>query len=258
LDNSITWNICQGGSGFKPPYVFPNPQKMAPPQIPLSSASASPFQQQTPAAASSEHSPMSGMMSETAQGGGDGVCQVLACEPPPAVFCSRELEKDLSEFVTSQVAMLGREGFPSAAAIRQRARVFWNSIPAHAGEERTPADDEVLLAKFRDMMHVRLGLGQPSSSSSPQNNRGVQQGGQMSQLPFETGSGMGIGTIVEMDCPNLSATVGLGPITEMDCPGAGVGLSQSEIDDMLQEMDFDFGNMDDYLGIATGGMAMDQ
>ncbi|KAK4236924.1 hypothetical protein C8A03DRAFT_16478 [Achaetomium macrosporum] len=255
LTDSITWNIRQGGSGFAPPYVFPNPQKMAAQEITAFSVQE--------AADNNRNLPMSGMTSETGANQG-GVCQVLACEPPPAVFCSRELEKELSEFVTGQVVMLGRAGFPSDAAIRQRARAFWNSISAHAGEERTPADDDVLLGKFKDMMRVRLGLSEPSPSQRANQNtlnggeRGQQQqqGGQMGQLSLETGAGLG--GIVEMDCPNLSSTGGLGAITEMACPGVGVGMSEGEINNMLQEMDFDFGNMEDFLGIATGGMAMDQ
>jgi hypothetical protein len=37
------------------------------------------------------------------------------------------------------------------------------------------------------------------------------------------------------------------------------GVMASEMDDvLLQDMDFDFGDMVDFMGVATGGMPMDQ
>jgi hypothetical protein len=67
----------------------------------------------------------------------------------PAVFCSPELEYGLADFVTSEVAAM--RPFPADEALRMRARLLQNT-------PTTPADDDVLLEKFKEMMRQRLGL----------------------------------------------------------------------------------------------------
>jgi hypothetical protein len=60
-------------------------------------------------------------------------------EPPAAVFCSRELETSLSEFVKTEIA----KGLcPDNDALRAKARDI-------LGVEHTAADDVQLLEKFK-------------------------------------------------------------------------------------------------------------
>ena len=136
---------------------------------------------------------------------------VAAHQQPPSVFCSRGLERELVEFVTGEVLLRGGEaGFPSDEAIRERARVF-------LGSENTPADDGVLLGKFREMMRGRLGLGQ-------------EDGGGL--LVFD----------------NAAAA----PPVDMDLSGAMTG----ELGDVLQHMDFDFSDLGDFMD-GVDGIPMD-
>jgi hypothetical protein len=127
-------------------------------------------------------------------------------QQPPSVFCSRGLERELVEFVTGEVLLRGGEaGFPSDGAIRERARVF-------LGSENTPADDGVLLGKFREMMRGRLGLSQ-------------QDGGELLVLD------------------NAAA-----PPVDMDLSGA----MGAELGDVLQHMDFDFSDLGDFMDGVDG------
>jgi hypothetical protein len=141
-------------------------------------------------------------------------------EPPAAVFCSRELERELAAFVAGEVAAHGKAGFPSDERIRQRARVFLG-----VGDGvRTAVDDAVLMGRFGEMMRGRLGL--------------VALGGELQQQ--------------QQQQPQIG---GLDEGFEMDFSG----VMASEMDDvLLQDMDFDFGDMVDFMGVATGGMPMDQ
>ncbi|KAK3318406.1 hypothetical protein B0H66DRAFT_575255 [Apodospora peruviana] len=76
----------------------------------------------------------------------------------PLVFCSHELESGLADYVTTEVALLGAEAFPTDEALRAQARLIEKM-------ERTSADDVVLLGKFKEMLRVRLGLPQNQSQS---------------------------------------------------------------------------------------------
>lgn len=204
----VGWNTAQGGSGFSPPYACPNPAKAVQVSPPFSS-----------------HNNMSATMDEAAKpitAAANRFVRGLGEKRPAAVFCSRDLERELSEFVTAEVVASGGV-WPSDERIRERAKQV-------LGEERTPVDDAVLLGRFREVMRGRLGLGGDE-----------QVGG---------GMGMGMGT----------ETVGVLPVAsaEMNFSAASTGAMDRELDDVLQQMDFDFGDMGDLMGVATGGMPMDQ
>lgn len=65
---------------------------------------------------------------------------------PATVFCSRELESGLIDFVERRMA----QGiFPDDDSLRSKAREI-------VGTETTAADDVVLLEKFKEMMRARL------------------------------------------------------------------------------------------------------
>lgn len=108
----------------------------------------------------------------------------------------------------------GSLGFPSDEAIRQKAREI-------SGTETTAADDRVLLEKFKTMMRDKLGLGTGSGSGSMSS----QQVSSMSSLE------------------DLSTL----PV-DMD-----LGLSDCQLGDMLQDMDFEFGDVGG-LGLGDGGL----
>jgi hypothetical protein len=223
--------MAEGGSGFAPPYLFPNPTKSTQ-LIPLFS-SPPPQTTTTPASTiiTTPTNPPDNTIAITLREGAkptpasaptatrfvQNLGNARRHEPPAAVFCSRELERELAAFVAGEVATHGKGGFPSDERIRQRARVFLG-----VGEGvRTAVDDAVLLGRFGEMMRGRLGLVPLGGAG------GVQQ------------QQMG----------------GLDEGFEMDFSG----VMASEMDDvLLQDLDFDFGDMGDFMGVATGGMPMDQ
>ncbi|KAK4251445.1 C2H2 transcription factor [Corynascus novoguineensis] len=268
--STLAWNMAQGGSGFSPPYVFPNPLKpcqIAASQIPAgdnchpsTTTSSSSFP--TNITTTSENS--SGMVNITLREGAKpipaagstanrfvrGLCDTRRHDPPATVFCSRELERALSEFVTSAVLAAGfggagpgigsstttvASGFPSDEAIREKARAFLGGV------ERSPADDEVLLERFKEVMRQKLGLSADGGARQEQKQR-QQEEGQTNPLA----AGLGFGA---------AAGAGVAMSTEMDFSSAAV---DAEVSNMLEQMDFDFGDLGDLMGIATGGMPMDQ
>lgn len=131
--------------------------------------------------------------------------QSLSTRSPPAVvFCSRELEHVLTEFVTAEVtsASLGliAEPFPSDDAMRAKAREV-------LGVQTTAADDHVLLEKFKSMMKEKLGLKQAETA-------------QQETAP----------AAAEMQQPAA--------VLPLDME---VTLTDGELTDILHDMDFDFG-----------------
>lgn len=124
-------------------------------------------------------------------------------EPPATIFCSRELEKGLLEYVLAEVALLGPAGFPSDVAIKSKAREIIQ-------RPTTAADDDVLLLKFKAAARERLGL--PDAGSSPANvSTAPSDPMQISAMPLDI----------------------------------DLGITDSEITDILQDMDFDFGQTED-------------
>lgn len=119
------WAPISGGTGFAPPYVAPNPAATI---EPLASnptillRDARPFE---PAASTANRF----LKSFTRR------------YPAPAkVFCSRELESGLTEYVRREV---GRTGvFPSDDHLRERARQIM-------AMQKTSCDDPVLLERFK-------------------------------------------------------------------------------------------------------------
>lgn len=158
LPETISWNINQGGSGFAPPYAIPNPG--------LVNANVN-----VPGLQSSNDlhtlTLRDGTKPFTAPGATvNRFVQALHTrhDPPATVFCSRELEKGLIEFVSTGLS------FPSDEALKRRAK----EILGTSGT--TAADDDVLLNKFKDMMKGRLGLdqGQQQPQQQPRQQESSQ------------------------------------------------------------------------------------
>lgn len=146
--------------------------------------------------------------------------QSLATRSPPAViFCSRELEHMLAEFVTAEVASaslgLSAEPFPSDDAIRTKARAI-------LGVQTTAADDPVLLKKFKALMQARLGLTQTETAPQPSAILPSTSAAEDAQQP----------AVLPLD---------------MD-----MTITDGELTDILKDMDFDFG-IDSHVNDPTMG-----
>ncbi|KAJ4386913.1 hypothetical protein N0V85_007925 [Neurospora sp. IMI 360204] len=149
LPECTQWSATQGGSGFEPPYLFPNPNAQVTTvetDIPIKMKEA---KRTFVAERQTANKYVRGFKTRW--------------QRPAVVFCSRELEKGLVEFVTSCVMGNSDSGggargmFPSDEAIRAKAREIQKM-------STTSADDVVLLEKFKNMMRERLGL---VSASTP-------------------------------------------------------------------------------------------
>lgn len=138
LPDVVGWSVHHGGTGFAPPYVYPTTAieetgggggGTGTVQIPVR-AGAKPF--------------------EADQRAVDSYLQGLKTRypPPPTVFCSRELEAGLTEFVQSQQMATGG-ALPSDEMLRAKAKEI-------LGTETTAAEDVVLLDKFKAIVQTNM------------------------------------------------------------------------------------------------------
>jgi hypothetical protein len=196
LPDGYQWNISQGGSGFAPPYAVPNPNAVeaasfttregeSADMIPISLRDgAKPFPAGYATAEKYLRSLASGRIA-----------------PPATVFCSRELENGLAEFVASEVLASTARGatdpFPSDTTVRAKACEI-------LGTSTTAADDLVLLEKFKSLMKGRLGLQEDAVDSKAMD--GIITNDQLATLPLN-----------------------------MEVP-----ITDGELTDILQDMNFEF------------------
>ncbi len=178
LPDATAWAIRDGGSGFAPPYTFPQ-ATMSP--IPTDGAGNVKVRMR-------DEGPLFPAEPSTAN---KFLQSFTSRFPAPAtVFCSRELESGLEALVQSSTA--AGEAFPSDDVLQAKAREI-------IGMEKTAADDEVLLGKFKDMVKAKTAAGQPAIQT--QTIPEVPDVDAMDTLPYPT---------------------------------------ESEMNDILQSMDFDF------------------
>ncbi|KAH8201312.1 hypothetical protein TruAng_004556 [Truncatella angustata] len=125
----LPWNHTDGGTGFAPPYVHLSPQiTIEPlkenPKI-FCRDNAKPFEPDVAVA--------------------NRFLQSLnhRYAAPAKVFCSRELENGLTEYVKREVSMTGI--IPSDDELRERAKQIMSM-------QKTAAEDPILLEKFRSAM----------------------------------------------------------------------------------------------------------
>jgi hypothetical protein len=184
LPQHDTWNIAQGGTGFTPPYAIPNPNTVA-----------------AACATGNATSPVAQYCQGIMQG---------RYERPGTVFCSRELEKGLSDFVIAQNLLPGRSAFPSDEDLRAKAREI-------IGTQQTPADDQWLLERFKIMLKETLGV-----TSTPDNQSS-------SQTPSSA-----FGSAVQ--------STGASPGTDLLSMPLDMDMSafDSQYTDLVGDMDFDF------------------
>lgn len=154
-------------------------------------------------------------------------------QPPATVFCSRELEAGLAAFVESEVSLLSCGGgkaaaeaaFPDDNAIRSKAREILQ-ISA------TPADDPVLMEKFKAMMRERLHLDNPAQSGNQDQAQDQVVAAQNQAVPG-------------LDLTSGNSFAGIDLLAPLDVdfslsPDMDLSMPDGELNDILQEIDFDF------------------
>lgn len=184
LPKGYAWALEQGGSGFAPPYAFPK-------------GHVEPFSDKV------QVNMRHGAKTFTAgQSAANSFLETLTSDNcrPGNVFCSRELETGLVDFVERKVGDSGQ--LPSDEALQERAKQIVHS-------PQTAADDPILLQKFKDRMLEKLPHALPAADA---------------------------------DAPPLLPT-------NMD-----VNISDEELGNMLQDMDFAFNAADMSMdtGMGTG------
>ncbi|EWZ02784.1 hypothetical protein FOYG_02008 [Fusarium oxysporum NRRL 32931] len=147
------WNITHGGTGFAPPYAFPNKRMLhatsstpASANFPIGTnestmttnlTTTSPGLEKVEIFIGNNATPF-----ETNQALLDGYIETFSSryDRPATVFCSRELESGLVSFVEAEITR--GAGFPSDEALKLRSREI-------LGSDKTAADDPSLLDKFK-------------------------------------------------------------------------------------------------------------
>jgi len=119
----LSWQVKGGGSGFSPPHLWPKAQ-------------LAPFTDDVPVNMSQK---VFNVKATTAAKFLESMPQ--RWQKPASVFCSRDLENGLNEYVTAELA---KDNVPSDDVLKAKAREI-------LGVDRTPADETVLLEKFKAM-----------------------------------------------------------------------------------------------------------
>ncbi|KAB5572479.1 C2H2 type zinc finger-containing protein [Coniochaeta sp. 2T2.1] len=251
LPDGIAWNIYQGGSGFAPPYAMPNQNAT----IALAPSPESSDRLPVQITAGPEVAKMFDTDTTTV----NKYIQSLAqgrLPPPATVFCSRELENGLVKFVTDQTAPFGLGEFPSDEELRGKAREI-------LGTQTTSADDPALLEKFKTMIRERLSLdlGAPTTVSTSTGGGSLSQG--LSTAATTSGSGSSFAHSQSQNNQSQLSDGLAGMQIQMPLPGLGdnngggagmdlVGLTDGQLNDILGDMDFQFGDLEGLDG--NGGL----
>ncbi|KAG5813946.1 hypothetical protein H9Q71_003487 [Fusarium xylarioides] len=175
--NTNAWNIANGGTGFAPPYAFPNKRMLhATSSMPASfdgpSATHGSIMTDSSATNSQGFEKVEIFIGnnatpfETNQALLDGYIETFSSryDRPATVFCSRELENGLVDFVDAEITR--GAGFPSDEALKLRGREI-------LGTEKTSADDPSLLEKFKAWMFDQWQQEQTMPSDSPAANNDI-------------------------------------------------------------------------------------
>lgn len=228
------WNIKEGGTGFEPPYVAPNPTAMIKPlhgnpQIYLRD-DAKPFESE---AATANH-----------------FLQTFTQRyPAPAkIFCSRELENGLTEYVKRELLKTGV--FPSDSQLQARARDIMSM-------QKTPCDDPDLLGKFKAALQGTM----PAQQPLPVNNSLPLDFSMSIPAPLPTTSALSAGlasSVPPLD-PALSAPTAEPWSTQMDLD---LNFTEQELNDILGDVSYgltdsaQFNSESSSQGDTIGGASM--
>ncbi|KIH90179.1 homeobox and c2h2 transcription factor [Sporothrix brasiliensis 5110] len=219
------WSVSQGGSGFAPPYCFPK-MPIAPFPSPEDEAGDASSGMSNTSATQMQNTTMLGIDFELPSETANKFLQSFTTRyaKPATVFCSRELENGLTDYVRTTVAQNGQP-FPDDEALRAKAR----EILGRTTELGTPADDKELLVKFKEMVRGMLTANQ------------TQQG--MAQLPtMPEVFDMNLGDATAMNLANNHQHVNGMPL-DMGVMNVDLNLdsvTQEDMDNLLQDMNFEF------------------
>jgi hypothetical protein len=130
--------------------------------------------------------------------------------------------------------------FPNDEAIRAKAKEILKT-------PNTAADDPVLIEKFKKMMKERLGLASPSEATFGAQAQVSQSQGALGEIQI-SGTAMPGMDLLSPTGIDLSFP-----------PNMDLGMTDGELNDILQDIDFDFGDMSALPspGDVLGGMAQE-
>ncbi|KAL7627739.1 hypothetical protein AAE478_001934 [Parahypoxylon ruwenzoriense] len=203
-----SWAPCEGGTGFAPPYVSPNP-----------AATIEPFESDPTIFICDNAKPF-----EPAASTANRFLRSFTRRyPAPAkVFCSRELENGLTEYVRRELMRSGG-AFPSDDQLRERARQIM-------AMQKTSCDDPVLLERFKAAVKESIGMSGPSNlgiATSPGPAVGAS-------VPFTSGITAGLAAVTAAT-PDPLMTID--PMLTL--PGGmdvDFNFTEQEINDILQDL----------------------
>ncbi|KAI0419204.1 hypothetical protein F5X98DRAFT_335534 [Xylaria grammica] len=221
---SVAWNLKDGGTGFEPPYVALNPAAMIEPlhgnpQICLSDGTR-PFE---PEASTANH-----YLRTFAQ----------RYPAPAKIFCSRELENGLKEYVKRELQKTSV--FPSDAQLQARARDI-------VGMQKTPCDDPILLGKFKAALQGNLPAQQQQPAPTDGNFALDFTATVPASMPTTSALSAGLASSMPAVDPTLSMPTTDTWSTEMDLD---LNFTEQELNDLLEDVSYGLGDN------ASGGPSM--
>lgn len=193
LHHNVQWNITDGGTGFAPPYVCLSPQVTLEPL------------KENPVVYCRENSKPFAPTAATANRFLQSLNQRYAL--PAKVFCSRELENGLTEYVKREAGKTGV--MPSDDQLRERAKLIM-------GMQTTAADDSILLKKFKDSIEAAV------------------MSTQLSDMQGLTGARLS--SVSNGPLHSLVEDATLGTMDPLP-PGVDLDLSDEQVTDILNDID---------------------
>lgn len=237
---NTAWNVSQGGTGFAPPYCFPKtplapfPSSTSPEEAVGDAASRSgsgSIGSGAPAMQLPIPPTMHGIEFELAPETANKYLQSFTTRyaKPANVFCSRELENGLTDYVRTTVVQNG-QAFPDDNALRAKACEILSCTAQHG----TPADDKELLGKFKDMVRGML--------AADQTQQAVAQLPTMPEM-FDMNLGEASGNNMNLPVTQVSAVNNVNMPMDMGAMNVDLNLdsvTQEDMDNLLQDMNFEF------------------
>ncbi|KAK6082530.1 C2H2 type zinc finger domain-containing protein [Seiridium cupressi] len=190
--DKLPWNATDGGTGFAPPYVCLSPQVTIEPL------------KENPKIFCRDNSKAFEPDAATANRFLQSLNQRYAA--PAKVFCSRELENGLTEYVKRETSKTGI--MPGDDQLRERARQIMSM-------QKTAADDPILLEKFK---------------AAAQQSIFTSQAIPMTAVPTISGT-------TASEAPTDFATPGMPSVLPA---GADMTLSDEQVNDILGDIDIIF------------------
>ncbi|KAJ2981141.1 hypothetical protein NUW58_g6765 [Xylaria curta] len=230
----VAWNVKDGGTGFEPPYVTPNPAAMIEPlhgnpQIYLSDK-ARPFES---SASTTNHFLRTFTQRYPA---------------PPKIFCSRELENGLTEYVKRELQKTGV--FPGDKQLQARARDIMSM-------QKTPCDDPVLLDKFKAALQGNMPTQQPGPIETDFAFDFA------TTLPALIPPTSALSADLTSSMPTLDPTISFPSVNDMPTGmDLDLNFTEQELNDILQDVSYGVGGSmqlnlsPDSQGNASGGSSM--